>query len=339
MHARPPWRPVRILIVVSLTLAAASATVALGLWGTSWSIPRAPSPSAHYTLEATWDGQAATGGALERPIGIAVAPSGDVFVTDARSRVVRFNAAGDVLGEWGREGDGPGEFRNAVAVAVGRDGAVYVSDYEQDRIQKFTATGEFLLEFGHSGSAPGEFNAPAGLIVDDTGSLYVADFYNHRVQKHQPGGSFEVIGHAGRMGPGALHYPTGVAITPQRELLVADAYNYQLQWFDLDGRPLRRIGYHLFGLWPRPAASDAGFFVPTDVTVGRDGILHVADSGNHRVVMLSAEGAYVTEWQMANAGSNVFSPEHVAASPDGSTVYATDLAGNRVLVLAVTPPS
>lgn len=37
-------------------------------------------------------------------------------------------------------------------------------------------------------------------------------------------------------------------------------------------------------------------------------------------------------------GSNVYSPEHAAASADGSTVYATNLAGNRVLVLTVTPP-
>lgn len=337
MQAQSRWRPIRIMFV-AVALVTISATAALRLWGTRWTIPRAPSTIAHYTLEATWDGRAATAGPLDRPIGIAVARSGDVFVTDARLRVVRFNAAGEVLGQWGREGDGPGEFRNPVAVAVDADGAVYVSDYELDRIQKFTATGEFLLEFGRSGSGPGEFNAPAGLIMDDGGSVYVADFYNHRVQKHQPGGSFQVLGQAGRLGPGALHYPTGVAITPQRELLIADAYNYQLQWFDLDGRPLRRVGYHLFWLWPRPAASHEGFFVPTGVAVGRDGILHVADSGNRRVVMLSAKGEYVTDWRLPNPDSNVYSPEHVAASADGSTVYATDLAGNRVLVLAVTPP-
>lgn len=150
-----------------------------------------------------------------------------------------------------------------------------------------------------------------------------------------------MLGRAGRLGAGALHYPTGVAITPQRELLIADAYKYQLQWFDLEGRPLRRIGDHLFGLWPRPAASDQGFFVPTGVAVGRDGILHVADSGDHRVVMLSAKREYVTDWRLPNPDSDVYSdvysPEHVAVSADGSTVYATDLAGNRVLVLGVTP--
>ena len=331
----------RIGLVILVVLAVAAA-VALGLWGTSWSLRRASPSGAGYTLRATWDGAGNPSGALEQPIGIDVSPMGHVYVTDALQRVVRFSPQGEILGQWGREGSGPGEFGNAVGVAVGRDGAVYVSDYDHDRIQKFTAEGEFLLEFGRSGSGPSEFNAPAGLAVDRDGFVYVADFYNHRVQRFRGDGSFEkVIGHAGRLGRGALHYPTGVAITSQHEFLVADAYNYQLQWFDLDvgGQPARRVGYHLFWLWPRPALSNAGFFVPTDIAVGPDGTIHVADSGNHRVVMLSATGEYQADWAIPDADSNIFSPEQIAASPDGSTVYATDLARNRVLVLAVAPPS
>lgn len=339
MHA--PWRsrPTRVVLIL-LALVAVAAAIVLGLWGTRWTVARAVTPRAGYELQAAWDGRAIPGGKLERPIGIAVGPSGDVYVTDARLRVVRFNAAGEFLRQWGGEGDGRGEFRNPVGVAVGRDGAVFISDFEQDRIQKFTAAGEFLLEFGRVGSGLGEFNAPAGLTLDDAGSLYVADFYNHRVQKFAEDGTFQrVIGHSGRLGTGALHYPTGVTITAQREVLVADAYNYQLQWFDLEGRSLRRVGYHLFWLWPRPVTSAAGFFVPTDAAVGRDGIVHVADSGNHRVVMLSDDGEYAAEWRIADANPNVYSPEHIAVSPDGSTVYATDLAANRVLVLSVTSGS
>lgn len=336
MRARWRRRRPRIGLTI-LALITASTIIALAFWGTRWTIPQAPSLSARYTLETTWSGSAVPGGALERPIGIAVATSGDVYVTDARLRVVRFRASGELVAEWGRDGDGPGEFRNPVGVAVGLDGAVYVSDYEQDRIQKFTEAGEFLLEFGRSGSGPGEFNGPADLTVDDTGALYIADFYNHRVQKREEHGAFHMIGRAGRLGPGALHYPTGVAITAQRELLVADAYNYQLQWFGLDGVPRRRVGYHLLWLWPRPSASTAGFSVPTDAAVGRDGVVHVADSGNRRVVMLSPDGEYVAEWRIPDPEPNVYSPEHLAVSRDGSTVYATDLARNRILVLAVTP--
>jgi len=339
MHPRPRWRQSRVALVVIALLGVLAAAV-LGLWGTRWTVPQAPSRGAGYALRATWDGGAIPGGKLQRPIGIAVAPSGDVYVTDARLRVVRFNAAGEFLGQWGREGDGRGEFSNPVGVAVGRDGAVYVSDYEQDRIQKFTPSGEFLLDFGRPGSAPGEFNAPAGLTVDEAGTVYVADFYNHRVHKWRDDGSFQgVMGHSGRLGLGALHYPTGVAITGRREVLVTDAYNYQLQWFDAGGQPLRRAGYHLFWVWPRPVTSTEGFFVPTDAAIGANGVIHVADSGNHRVVMLTPEGAYVSEWRIPDADLVVYSPEHIATSPDGSTVYATDLARNRVLVLSVATSS
>lgn len=330
-------RPTRAgLLVLLLVLAAVVVAARLG---TPWTVPHAPASGAAYVLHATWDGASAPGGAFDRPIGIAVAPGGDVYVTDALQRVVRLNASGDVLGEWGREGDGTGEFGNPVGVAVASDGSVYVSDYEQDRVQHFTATGGFLAAFGRSGSGPGEFDAPAGLAVDDTGAIYVADFYNHRVQKFRPGGVVEAtIGLPGRLGPGALHYPTGVAITRDREVLVADAYNYQLQWFDRDGGPLRRVGYHLFWIWPRPVTSTSGFSVPTDAAVGPNGVIHVADSGNRRVVMLSPAGALLTEWRIPDANPAVFSPEHLALSPDGTMVYATDLGGNRVLVLRVTTP-
>jgi hypothetical protein len=171
-----------------------------------------------------------------------------------RLRVVHFNAAGEFVGEWGREG-------------------------------------EFLLEFGRGGSDPGELNAPAGLAVDGADAIYVADFYNHRVQKFRPDGSFDaVMGDPGRLGLGALHYPAGVHATAQGEVLVADAYNYQVQWFDAGGQPLRRAGYHVLWLWLRPTASTTGFYVPTDAAADRRGIIHVADSGNQRIVMVSPAG-------------------------------------------------
>ncbi|MFQ5665314.1 MAG: hypothetical protein ACE5I7_02665 [Candidatus Binatia bacterium] len=36
-----------------------------------------------------------------------------------------------------------------------------------------------------------------------------------------------------------------------------------------------------------------GFNVPTGVVVERDGLIHVADNANHRVVMRSPEGRYL----------------------------------------------
>lgn len=326
----------KIFLRASVLLALAFAG-ALFLWATPWTIPRIAAASPGYELAGYWDGADVPGGKIERPNGIAVAPGGDVYVVDGRQRVVRLSGVGEYKGQWGHEGQAPGEFSNPVDVAVAPDGSVFVSDYDLDCVQKFTAEGKYLLQFGRSGDGPGEFDAPAGLAVDVAGSVYVADFYHHRFQKFSSEGVFQtMVGHPGRLGDGALHYPTGVHATTDGRLIVADAYNYQLQWFDADGNPTRREGYHLFWLWPRPASAAAGFNAPTGVTVGPDGFIHVADSGNHRVVLLSKQGQYVAECKMPDADPGIYSPEKIAVSPDGRLVYATDFAASRIIVLRLT---
>ncbi|MCI0538477.1 MAG: NHL repeat-containing protein [Verrucomicrobiales bacterium] len=303
------------IVVAALLLCVLSAGGLLLVWGTRWTIPPARSDGQAYQFVAAWDGSDIPSGRFDRPFGIAVAPNGDVYVTDARKRIVRLGSTGQFKGQWGREGKEPGEFSNPVGIAVAADGSVFVSDYDLDRIQQFTSDGKFLKAFGSSGSGPGQLNAPAGLTIDALGTIYVADFYNHRVQKFGPDGSFQkTIGHPGRIGDGALHYPTDVRLAPHGQLLVADAYNYQIQRFDTDGQAMARLGYHLFCLWPRPVASSAGFNVPTGVAVDSTGFIHVADSGNHRVVMLSAKGEYLTEWKIPEAAPEIHSPEKIAVA-------------------------
>lgn len=308
------------------------------LWLTSPGLGRAQ-PAAALRLAAYWTGEGAQGGPLQRPMGIAVAPNGTVYVTDAQARVVHFSSGGAVLGQWGRAGDAPGQFSNPVGLAVAPDGSVYVSDYDLDRVEKFTTDGRFLSQFGRHGHAPGELDAPADLAVGQGGSLYIADFYNDRIEEFAPDGKLiRDIGVPGRMGIGSLHYPTGVTVLPRGGLLIADAYNYELQWFDATGHAVRRAGYRLFGLWPRPAHGEAGFAVPTDAAVAAGGLIVVADSANHRVVLLSPDGRFESAWRIPEAPHRIFSPEHIAVSPDGRTVYATDFAENRIIVLRIVPP-
>lgn len=292
---------------------------------------------ASYALRAFWTGADARGGAFYRPFGIAVAPDGSVYVTDFRKRVVHLAANGAYLGEWGKSGSGPGDFSNPVGVGVASDGSVYVSDYDQDRIQKFAKDGRFQLQFGAHGNGPGQFDAPTGIGLDDHGNVYVADFYNNRIEEFSPSGRFRrAIGRSGRSGTDALHYPTDVVIQSDGGLLVADAYNYELKWFDSHGRGIAEWGYHLLASWPRPAAGSKGFNVPTSAAVGPRGLIHVADSGNHRIVLLSPDHAFVTDWKLPDPDPKVLSPTTVAVSPDGKTVYATDFSRNQIVVLSVS---
>ena len=83
------------------------------------------------------------------PAGVAVAPSGDVFVADgyANCRVHRFDSHGNHILSWGEPGNGEGQFMLPHGVSIASDGTVLVSDRENDRIQAFDQTGNFLSEW------------------------------------------------------------------------------------------------------------------------------------------------------------------------------------------------
>lgn len=75
---------------------------------------------------------------------VAFNEAGQLYVFDNQSdRIVVVGPAGEYLSGFGRRGDGPGEFRNAVAVAVLRDGRVVVADNGHRAYQIFGADGVF----------------------------------------------------------------------------------------------------------------------------------------------------------------------------------------------------
>jgi secreted PhoX family phosphatase len=109
---------------------------------------------------------------FDRPTGVAVAATGEVYVTDgegSNDRVVKFSADGRYLGEWGTLGSGPGQFDNPHDVAIDSRGRVLVADRGNSRIQIFDADGRFLDEWGN-------FGRPSGIHVNRlTDVLYATD--------------------------------------------------------------------------------------------------------------------------------------------------------------------
>jgi tripartite motif-containing protein 71 len=70
--------------------------------------------------------------------GIDLAPDGTVYVTTSEpERVYRYSATGEVLGYWGTQGNGPGEFTSLEDVAIADDGRVFVGDPGNGRIHVF----------------------------------------------------------------------------------------------------------------------------------------------------------------------------------------------------------
>jgi sugar lactone lactonase YvrE len=109
------------------------------------------------------------------PTDVAVAPSGDIFVSDGHvnSRIVKFSKDGTFIKAWGKRGDGPGEFNVPHTIFFDSRGRLFVGDRSNRRIQIFDQDGRFLDQWTQFGSPSGIFIAP-----DDT--LYVVD-YNDRM--------------------------------------------------------------------------------------------------------------------------------------------------------------
>jgi hypothetical protein len=102
---------------------------------------------------------------------VCVLPSGEFFVTDGygNSRIVKFNACGERLLEWGRRGTAPGEFHTPHVITLGSDGLLYMTDRENDRIQVFDTDGKVQAVWPNLHSVDGLSAAPDGFIYGSAG--------------------------------------------------------------------------------------------------------------------------------------------------------------------------
>ena len=124
------------------------------------------------------------GGPFNLPAGVAIAPSGEVFVSDgyANCRVHRFSPAGGHIRSWGEPGGGPGQFHLPHGIWIDARGQVLVADRENDRVQAFSQDGRFLSTW------PAEMIGPAVFYVDNEDVVYVAEHNGGMISVLTPDG-------------------------------------------------------------------------------------------------------------------------------------------------------
>jgi sugar lactone lactonase YvrE len=134
--------------------------------------------------ETGYDGrtlESITGGPpFNRPTNLAVAPSGDLYVTDGygNCKVHRFSAGGELIQSWGEPGTGPGQFNLPHGLRVAADGRVLVADRENDRLQIFSRDGRFLAQWT-------DVQRPTNVAIDGEGRVYVSELWWRLGQRSQ----------------------------------------------------------------------------------------------------------------------------------------------------------
>lgn len=109
---------------------------------------------------------------FNKPTGVALAKSGEIFVSDGygNRRVHKFSPDGKLMLSWGEEGDGIGQFALPHGVFLDKQDRVYVADRENHRIQIFTKDGEFIKQWTDFRE-----HKPCTLFIDKEDIIYVPE--------------------------------------------------------------------------------------------------------------------------------------------------------------------
>lgn len=255
---------------------------------------------------------------FERPVGVAVDDTGNVFVADPNNSLIRkISPAGVVTsfaggGSSGAE-DGTGSaarFNDPQGVATDLAGNIYLADASNHVIRKITPRGVVTTFAGAArqpGSADGpaaaaRFIVPRGLAFDRAGNLYVSDAANCTIRKITPSGAVTTLaGSPGEVGTadgqGSLarfYLPRGLAVAADGTVYVADQENSTIRQITPSG-----LVSTLAGRGGERGRTDgtgdaARFLAPAGLALDAAGNLYVSDNTALTIRKVTPAGVVTT---------------------------------------------
>jgi sugar lactone lactonase YvrE len=252
------------------------------------------------------------------------------------------------------------------AVAVDRQGNLYIADTMNHRVRKVDAatgvistiagTGQHRCSGDGGPATAAALNEPAALAVDDRGNLYIADQSNNRVRKVDVStGIITTVagtGETGYTGDGmpateaGVSGPSGLALGPDGELYIADTFSGRIRRVDPETGIISTVAgdggeYRFSGL---PNEFSTSLSRPYGIALDRAGNLLITDSDSHLIRRWDRKKKIIT--RMAGNGQAQFGgdggdplagslnyPFGVVVDGAGN-VYIADTFNHRIRMIA-----
>lgn len=167
-----------------------------------------------------------------RPIDVAPDAEGKALYVSGGHRLTAYSPTGQVLRQWGNEGQSQGDFRYPASLLVAPEGQIYVVDALNSRVQIFDPQGQFVFQVGEWGVLPGQLFRPKGVALDSKGRIYVTDSYMDLIEVFNSDYRFQhVLGTKGKIRK--VTAPGGIAIDASDRLFVAEMLANKVSVFSL----------------------------------------------------------------------------------------------------------
>jgi hypothetical protein len=280
---------------------------------------------------------------FNQPGALAAAADGTLGVADTANNVLRQVSTGGVVTTLAGLAGSAGSADGSGSVARDASGNYFVADSANHTIRKVTSGGVVSTLAGSAGTAgtadgtgtSARFNTPAGVAVDGAGNVYVADSVNHTIRKITSTGTVSTVaGQAGSSGSqdgtgsaARFNHPGGLAMGSTGELYLADTGNSTIRRISATG-----VVTTVAGLAGIPGLMDgtggsAWFDQPEGLTLGTDGNLFVADTGNAVIRKVTLSGTVSTVTLSTGSSSPVTSTPSAPVTPATPTPAAPSSAG------------
>src|SRR5262249_28081122 len=188
-----------------------------------------------------------------------------------------------------------------------------------------------------------------GVVADRVGSVYIAETSNHRVLRVPQGGTMQTVagnGSPGDAGDGGqakvaqLNMPSACQVDSFGNLYIADTQNHRIRKVSASGVISTVAGTGAAGVAGGcGAATPAPIAAPLGVAADDTGNLYIADTGNHRVRMVTPDGVIQTIAGNGTAGfagdsdgalaAQLFAPAGLVLDGAGA-LYIADTGNQRV---------